>query len=79
MILSQIKNLLQNENNLSAAQIAAKTGYDKAVIIQALSTWVEKGKVTTVVKENPCAHCLSSCVSKTCAEEDIIYQWIEPS
>ncbi len=77
MILSQIKQHLKENSGLTIPQIQYKTGYDRAVIEQAIHTWIEKGKVTAVVQENPCAKCLVSCVSKSCAEEETLYCWIE--
>lgn len=75
MILSHIKKLLLDHNGLTIAQISHKTGYDKPVVEQALSTWERKGMVSTFTQENPCKHCLSACASKNCSDDDTLYIW----
>ncbi|MFW5808792.1 MAG: FeoC-like transcriptional regulator [Spirochaetota bacterium] len=75
MILARIKELLHENEALSAGQIATKTGYDRQVIQQALDTWLEKGKVERLVIENPCSGCLSSCASRSCSEDAVLYRW----
>jgi hypothetical protein len=75
MIHTKIKSLLTEHKTLSISQLVKKTGFDKIIVEEALKTWIKKGKVSEFEAHNPCKHCLTTCVSNSCAEEETLYIW----